>query len=134
LWALRQAGLAPSVSWEDGIGFIAPARLPRVSEPLPGDILVVPQPFQHQAIVASYDPATGMITTVDGNQPGINPRVRFRNSNTEFYSIQPLIDEAERRMPWGYLVAGAALAGAAAWVWLHGLPAPVERTLRRLGA
>lgn len=135
LWALREAGLASGVSWQDGIGFIAPANLPRVTEPSPGDILVVPEPFQHQAVVVSYEPTTGMVTTIDGNQPGIAAKARFQHGNLQFYSIQPFVDEAERTASsLGYVLAGAALAAAATWVWLYGLPGPLDRAIKRLAA
>lgn len=136
LWALKQAGIAKNVPWIVGQGFIAPQNLQRVTHPLPGDIVYVGEPFQHQALLVSYEPTTGMVTSIDGNQPGIKPKVRFvQNGNLEFYSIQPLIAEAERNAPlWPYLLGGAIVAAAAAWVWQHGLPAPVDRTLRRLGA
>lgn len=133
LWALQEAGLAKGVKWIQGLGFIAPLGLPRVATPSPGDILYAPQPFQHQALVVSYEPATGMVTSIDGNQPGIEPRVRFlKNGNLQFFSIQPLVDAAERAAsPWPFLVAGAAILGAAAWTWLN--PGPVDRALRRVG-
>lgn len=135
LRSLKKAGMAKGVLWQVGLGFISPLRLPRVAFPQPGDILVVPQPFQHQAMVVEADPATGMITSIDGNQPGIEPRVRFvKNGNIEFYSIQPLVDEAERNASsWGYVAAGALLMGAAAYIWLNGVPRPIERGLQRLG-
>lgn len=135
LWALQQAGLAKGIRWIQGLGFIAPLGLPLVATPSPGDVAYIPQPFQHQALVISYEPSTGMVTSIDGNQPGIEPRVRFlKNGNIEFYSVQPLIDAAEAAAPtWPFLLAGAAILGAAAWVWEHGLPAPIDRGLRRLG-
>ncbi len=133
LRSLQQAGLAKGVRWIQGLGFIAPLALPHVATPSPGDVLVVPQPFQHMALVVSYEPTTGMVTSIDGNQPGIEPRVRFlKNGTLEFYSIQPLVDAAERNASsWPYLVAGAAILGAAAWAWLN--PGPVDRALRRVG-
>jgi hypothetical protein len=132
---LKQAGLAKDVPWIIGEGFIWPQRLPQTSNPQPGDVVYVPEPFGHQAMVVVYEPVTGMVTSIDGNQPGIAPKVRFvKNGNIEFYSIQPFVDEAERNAPvWPYLLGGAALLGAAAWVWLNGVPAPIERGLRRLG-
>jgi CHAP domain len=132
LWCLKQAGLAKGIPWIIGVGFIEPQRLPEVATPEPGDIVVIPDPFEHQAIVVSYEPSTGMVTSIDGNQPGIETKVRFRSSNMQFYSIQPFIDEAERNASsWPYLVAGAAIVGAAAWAWLN--PGPVDRALKRLG-
>lgn len=134
LRSLQQAGLAKGVKWIQGIGFIDPLGLPHVATPSPGDIVFLPQPFGHQALVVSYEPATGMVTSIDGNQPGIEPRVRFlKNGNLEFYSIQPLVDAAERNASsWPYLVGGALILGAAAWAWLN--PGPIDRALRRIGA
>ena len=136
LRSLQKAGLAKGVKWIQGRGFIEPLKLPMVKTPLPGDVVVVPQPFQHQAMVVSYDPVTGMVTSIDGNQPGIEPKVRFvQNGGIQFYSIQPLIDEAERNASMvGFLVAGAIVVGAAAWVWENGLPGPLDRVIRRLAA
>lgn len=133
---LKQAGLAKHTPWIIGEGFIWPSRLPRVAEPQPGDVLVVPDPFEHQAMVISYEPTTRMVTSIDGNTPGIKPVVRFvGNGNIEFYSIQPFVDEAEAEAPaWPFLVAGVALAGAGAWVWLNGLPGPIDRVIKRLRA
>lgn len=133
LWALQRAGLAKGVRWIQGAGFISPLRLPAVATPQPGDIVFVPSPFQHQALVVSYEPTTGMVTSIDGNQPGIEPRVRFvKNGNIQFYSIQPLVDEAERNAPaWPWLIGGAAVLGAAAYAWLN--PGPIDRALRRIG-
>lgn len=135
LRSLQQAGLAKGVPWIVGEGFIWPLRLPQVQTPQIGDILVVPEPFQHQALVVEFEPTTGMVTSIDGNQPDIRPRVRFiKNGNIQFYSIQPLIDAAEAASsPWGFVLAGAALLGAGTYVWLNGVPKPVERQLKRLG-
>lgn len=134
LRSLKKAGLAKDLSWIVSFGFIGPERLPIVEKPLPGDLLVIPEPFQHQALIVSYEPTTGMVTSIDGNVPGIAPKVRFKTSNMQFYSIQPLIDAAQAaESPWGYLLAGAALVGVGAYIWLNGVPRPVERQLRRLG-
>ena len=134
LRSLQKAGLAKGVPWIISEGFIWPLRLPRIATPLPGDIVVVPEPFQHQALVVEFEPVTGMVTSIDGNQPDIRPRVRFiKNGNIQFYSIQPLIDAAERGFAWGAMLTGAALLGAGAWIWLNGVPRPVERQLKRLG-
>lgn len=119
LRSLQQAGLAKGVRWVQGRGFIDPLRLTTIATPLPGDIAYVPDPFQHEALVVSFEPATGMVTTIDGNQPGIKPRVRFlKNGNLTFYSIEPLVKLAESQesiLP--YLAAGALVAGAVAFAW-----------------
>ncbi len=135
LRSLKRAGLAKNVRWVSGLGFIAPLKLPITSAPLPGDVAYIDQPFQHEAVVVSYNPSTRMLTTIDGNQPGIEPQVRFMgNGGIVVYSIQPLVDEAERNASVvGFVLAGALVVGVAAWGWQHGLPGPVDRWLRRLG-
>lgn len=136
LRSLQKAGLARGVRWKIGRGFIEPLSLPQVRFPQVGDIAFVPQPFQHQALVIDADPATGRVLTIDGNQPAIEPRERYvQNGNLQFYSIQPLIEQAEREAPaWPWVLAGAGILGACAWVWENGLPKPVERVVRRLAA
>ena len=135
LRSLQRAGLAKGVRWIQSKGFIDPLNLPITRSPLPGDVAYVAEPFQHEAVVVSYDPITGMLTTMDGNQPAIKPKVRFvQNGGIMFYSIQPLVDEAERNQSFlGIMIAGAAIVGAAAWAWENGLPGPIERGLKRLG-
>ncbi len=133
LRSLQKAGLAKGVRWIQGIGFISPLNLPLTSNPQPGDIVFIPSPFGHQAPIISYEPTTGMVTSIDGNQPDIQPRARFfKGGNMQVYSIQPLIDAAERDAPvWPWLVGGAAVLGAAAYAWLN--PGPIDRALRRIG-
>lgn len=109
LRSLKKAGLAKRVFWKIGEGF-AEGLMPKVNHPQPGDMLYVPR-YQHQAMVASYDPATGTVVSIDGNQPGID--IRSRVGGMTFYSIQPLIDEAERGFPWVAVAGGAAAVGAA---------------------
>jgi len=136
LRSLKKAGLAKNVQWIQGIGFLGPLKLPLTKSPLPGDVAYIDQPFRHEAVVVNYEPSTGMVTTMDGNQPHISPKVRFvGNGGIAFYSIQPLVEEAERNQSIvGYLVMGAIVAGAAAWVWENGLPKPIERVIKRLAA
>jgi len=133
LRSLQKAGLAKGTRWVQGNGFISPLNLPLTNNPQPGDIVFVPEPFGHQAPIVSFEPTTGMVTSIDGNQPDIRPRVRFtKGGNIRFYSIQPLIDAAERNAPvWPWLVGGAAVLGAAAYAWLN--PGPIDRALRRVG-
>ena len=133
LWAYHRAGLGRAIKQYPVLGFVGPAGLKPTSSPLPGDIVYLAEPFQHHAMLVSYDPATGMVTTIDGNQPGIKPQVRFKSSNMSFYSIEPLVLAAEAEFSWGYVLAGAAILGAGAYIWLSGVPAPLERTLKRLG-
>jgi len=96
LWVLKEAGLAGDLDWEIGKGFIfkgAGGRaLSQTKEPQPGDIAYFAEPFQHHAIVKSFDGET--LETIDGNQgPGEQVKVRTRNPKeaTAFYSIEPLI-------------------------------------------
>jgi peptidoglycan hydrolase-like protein with peptidoglycan-binding domain len=107
LWCLRQAGLAGAVHWIDGIGFLGPARLPRTASPEPGDVAFFPQPFQHHAVVTSWERIDDLVVadkryprwrliTIDGNQPDVRARVReivpaLRPNQVTFYSIEPLI-------------------------------------------
>ncbi len=135
LRSLKQAGLAKNAFWDIGIGFISPQGLQQTSDPQPGDIAFFAEPFGHQSVIVSYEPTTGMITSIDGNQPGILAKVRFRNANTSFYSIQPFIDQAEASASsWPFVVAGVAIVGAAAWVWMNGLPKSIDRAIKRLAA
>ena len=92
LWALHQAGIAQDVDWEIGKGFLF--RLPRTSDPQPGDIAYFDQPYQHHAVVVSSDGVT--LTSVDGNQQGSTVKMRERpvTDATAFFSVQPWIDAA----------------------------------------
>lgn len=132
LYGLHQAGLARDVRWINGIGFAAPEELPTTRDPKPGDLLYVEEPFQHHAMVVDYDPATGMVLSVDGNQPGI-ALVRRHISKVLIYSIQQFVDAWEQEFHWGPVFIGAAVVAAASWIWLEGVPAPIERGLQRVG-
>jgi hypothetical protein len=92
LWVLHQAGVGQDVPWEIGKGFLY--LLPRTSDPQPGDIAYMDQPYQHHAVVVESDGTS--ITTVDGNQPGSMVKLRTRpvSAWTAFYSVQPWIDAA----------------------------------------
>lgn len=90
LWALHQAGLAKSVKWKLGYGFLEVQRLPKTHQPLPGDVAYFDKPFQHHAIVESYE--QGVLETIDGNQPDVRARTRSPNHGAVFYSIQPFLD------------------------------------------
>ncbi len=133
LFGLHKAGLARDVRWIPGIGFASPEDLPIVSgrNIQPGDLLYVER-LQHHAMVVSYDPETGIITSVDGNQPGIAIRQRHATGVT-VYSIQPFVDAWEAEFHWGPVLIGAAVVGAASWIWLNGVPRPIEHGLQRLG-
>jgi hypothetical protein len=99
LWALKQAGLVPEMDWTQGKGFIFKgnrgAPLPVTKNPQPGDIAYFDN-LQHHAIVRSFDPLTGALETVDGNQsPGERVALRTRNIKeaAAIFSIAPLLAE-----------------------------------------
>jgi hypothetical protein len=96
LWALKQAGLAPTAFWHtnanhEGYGFAEVYSLPKTHSPLPGDIAYYDQPYQHHAIVTANDGVT--VSTIDGNQAGNTVAVKTRplSSATAYYSIQPFL-------------------------------------------
>jgi peptidoglycan hydrolase-like protein with peptidoglycan-binding domain len=111
LWCLRAAGLAQSTRWLDGIGFLGPAKLPRTASPEPGDVAFFPQPFQHHAVVVSWERIADLVkapgkpdkaharwrlVTIDGNQPDVRERTReivpsLRPGEVAFYSIEPML-------------------------------------------
>jgi hypothetical protein len=89
LWVLRQAGLT-DWTWQWGWGFIS--KLPRTSNPQPGDIAFKQEPFQHQAVVEKAK--GGYVWTINGNSDGgrVVRKVHPISYWTEFRSIQPLVD------------------------------------------
>lgn len=91
LWVLHQAGLGVDVPWVIGKGYLF--NLSTTSDPQPGDIAYMDQPYQHHAVVV--DVSGGTATTVDGNQPGNTVKLKTRpvSAWTAFYSVQPWIDE-----------------------------------------
>jgi hypothetical protein len=96
LWCLTEAGLA-DFRWEFGKGFLY--RLPRTSDPQPGDIGYIDAPFQHHLIVEHIDtgPAEHRIQSIDGNTPLVSRKTRPLSKVTAFYSIEPLILAAHAR-------------------------------------
>lgn len=89
LWVLHQAGLAKTINWEIGKGFIY--RLPVTLIPKPGDIAYYTK-NQHQALVASVN--GDMITTINGNDKNqsVSLSKPFSKSLvTAFYSIERLL-------------------------------------------
>lgn len=88
LWALREAGLTDWV-WETGRGFLY--RLPRTTEPQPGDIAYYTA-NQHQAIVLRNRGDT--IDVINGNGLGgvVTISSPAKSKAAAYYSIQPLID------------------------------------------
>ena len=99
LWCLKEAGLASDITWQDGRGFCY--ELTMTTEPKPGDVAYFAHPYQHHAIVESYDRQTGVLVSIDGNQgaptvPGtkitaVSERERRATQATAFYSIESLI-------------------------------------------
>jgi hypothetical protein len=103
LWCIKQAGLAPDMHWKDGKGFCY--QLPTTTDPKPGDIAFF-KTLNHHAIVLNYDPVTGVLRTIDGNQgPKLHPdepgsirttvteHTRKASDATTFFSIAPLVEE-----------------------------------------
>ena len=92
LWCLRQAGLT-DWDWVIGKGFLW--RLRRTTDPQPGDIGYVDQPFQHHFVVEQADRHT--IGSIDGNQgkPGVQRRSRAAGKHT-YFSIASLLDADTR--------------------------------------
>jgi peptidoglycan hydrolase-like protein with peptidoglycan-binding domain len=88
LWCLQQAGLI-DWRWEVGKGFLW--RLSRTTDPQPGDIGYLDQPFQHHYVVERADKHT--LTSIDGNQgtPGVQRRNRAINGKSAFFSIAALL-------------------------------------------
>lgn len=117
LWCLHGAGLGAAVHWLDGIGFLGPAKLPRTESPEPGDVAFFPQPFQHHAVVVSWERiadfvpvgkkeglARWRLITIDGNQPDVRERTReivpaLRPNEVAFYSIEPLLRAETPTLP-----------------------------------
>lgn len=94
LWCLHQAKLAPAVRWIIGRGFCEVQGLPKTRNPLPGDIAYTDKPYQHHAIVESWDGTT--LVTIDGNQPDVRRRSRpMPAAGMVFYSIDKFLAAAE---------------------------------------
>lgn len=95
LWCLREAGLT-DWTWQVGKGFLW--RLPRTTDPKPGDIGYVDQPFQHHYVIS--DVGVHTLESVDGNQgtPGVQVRHRAKGKDT-YFSIAKLLGEEEDTQP-----------------------------------
>lgn len=98
LFCLHAAGLAAGVHWRDGLGYVEPQRLPRVTVPRPGDIAYYER-NSHYALVERV--RGNVFDSIDGNQgktlgePSINCYTgRALIAPKFFYSIQPFIDQA----------------------------------------
>jgi hypothetical protein len=88
LWCLHQAGLAKDIDWKIGLGFCF--KLPRTTDPKPGDVAYFDKPYQHHAIVSDID--GDVLSTIDGNQTGNTVRHRTRSvseSKVVFFSVDP---------------------------------------------
>lgn len=91
LWALHEASVAQNVMWVIGLGFCEVQGLPKTQDPLPGDIAYTHEPFQHHAIVESWDGTT--LVTIDGNQPDVRRKSRPMPKRITFYSISKFLNE-----------------------------------------
>lgn len=90
LWALHEADLARDVFWVIARGFCEVQGLTRTLRPLPGDIAYTDKPWQHHAVVESLE--NGILTTIDGNQPDVQRKVRpLPKSGIVFYSIEKFL-------------------------------------------
>ena len=93
LWALHKAGFACDWKWDlaNGRGFLH--KLPRTSNPQPGDMAYL-HAYNHHAIVEKVD--GNMIHTIDGNS-GPRPtrvlrNVRPRNTIAFFYDTSQIFN------------------------------------------
>ena len=87
---LHRAGVALEQNWVMGKGFAWPANLPLTTDPKPGDLLYQDQPWQHHGLVVEVTPSE--VVSIDGNQPGLERRVRRRNQpGLAFYSIRKFV-------------------------------------------
>lgn len=97
LASIKRAGLARDVFWVFGQGFAA-RHCQVTSDPQPGDVAYLAEPFQHHALVERVDP-DGTVHTIDGNQPGIMRHAHPKHAWTCFYSIEPLLRAADPAQP-----------------------------------
>lgn len=69
LWCLHQAGLLREKTWKTGLGFLETSpRLPRTSDPRPGDICYF-EKYQHQSVVLANN-GDGTVSVANGNGAG----------------------------------------------------------------
>lgn len=108
LTCLHEAGLALTVFWRWGLGFLEVNKLPKVKIPEPGDIAYYDKPYQHHAIVEHVD--GDLLHTIDGNQgngfdaltgkPGTTcRRVQRQLSHGVYYSIAPFLPAVTEPAP-----------------------------------
>lgn len=91
---LHRAGLALDREWVTGKGFILVGQhpLPTTTNPKPGDLIYIDQPFQHEGFVENI--AGENVHTLDGNtQNHVAEHDRQRSAITAFYSIEPLLQQ-----------------------------------------
>jgi hypothetical protein len=92
LFCLHQAGLALGQRWVVALGFCGPLKLPTTKHPEPGDVLYDDQPWQHYGVVESL--VDGVLTTIEGNTPTVQRKVRPLPPDVVFYSIAKLLAPA----------------------------------------
>lgn len=91
LFCLHQAGLAQGVKWIPGSGFSIP-QLTQTKTPEPGDGLYIDKPWQHYGVVESFDGHT--LTSIEGNTPTVQRRVRTDLRGITFFSIAKFLHAA----------------------------------------
>lgn len=89
-WVLQHAGIPVTWDLKGGTG-LCPS-LPATDDPEPGDLVSIPEPFQHLGIVESVNP-DGSVTTLDGNSVGraVARNVRRDRENLRFLSLGRLL-------------------------------------------
>jgi len=100
LWALHQAGLARSVQWKTGLGFVEVEHadgpegrdFPRTTNPQPGDVAYYSEPYQHHAVVARVH--GDQVDLINGNGSGgvVSLSTGPLAKATAYYSIQKYVD------------------------------------------
>lgn len=90
LFCLHQAELAQDVKWIPGSGFAIPQRLALTKAPEPGDGLYLDKPWQHYGVVESFE--NGVLTSIEGNTPTVQRRVRTDLRGIAFYSIAKFLN------------------------------------------
>lgn len=98
-WVYQQAGA--SINWVLGKGIAF--QLKRTSNPQPGDLAYIDQPYQHHAIVEANNGDT--IVTLDGNSHGrlVARNTRPRSAFTAFYSVEGINPDENRDLLAGML-------------------------------
>ena len=98
LFCLRHVGLTDA-HWVFGRGFVYPLGLKPTDDPQPGDLGYFHNPYQHMDIVVELNKESGMLTTVDGNQPDCRLKTRKLPKGAQFFSIDKLLLEALDDIP-----------------------------------